>query len=214
MGLSLPVEPVGTDWTVGVNVKTSNARHETRDGVLIAVALDMVARTSLSQDGFAEQLNYQLHDKAPQHCADKGYPDLQAMTKTADVVTYGRAYKAWSKRVERWLNGDVEIPVCIEEAWVSALEQPWRDRALTQLSSRYGLLPVRQCGMNPGDAMQVFAQLSTSFGQAAQVGGVVFADGVLDARDAEHAPELAQWCRQLAAAASAMAERAEKQTIN
>ncbi|MBI8112665.1 hypothetical protein JEX98_30015, partial [Pseudomonas aeruginosa] len=47
---------------------TSNPRHETRDAVLIAIAEDMIARTSMSQDGFAERLNIELNLRAPERC--------------------------------------------------------------------------------------------------------------------------------------------------
>lgn len=192
-------------------MQTSNLRHETRDAVLVAIARDMIARTSMSQDGFAEQLNHQLFVRAPERCKEKGFPDLQGMTKIADMQAYGRAYKAWSKRVERWLDdsGDrIEIPSWIEESWVAALDQPWRDRALIELSSRYGLLAVKQIGSGIDDALQVFAGISTSFGHVAGLGGKVFADGVFDQKDQVYAESFESFCRSLAAHAVAMADRA------
>lgn len=192
-------------------METSNLRHETRDAVLVAIARDMIARTSMSQDGFAEQLNHQLFDRAPARCTEKGFPDLQALTKTADMQAYGRAYKAWSKRVERWLDdsGDrIEIPSWIEESWVAALDQPWRDRALTELASRYGLLAVKQIGSGVDDALQVFAGIATNFGLVAGLGGKVFADGVFDQKDHMYAESFESFCRSLAAHAVAMADQA------
>jgi hypothetical protein len=192
-------------------METSNLRHETRDAVLVAIARDMIARTSMSQDGFAEQLNHQLFDRAPARCKEKGFPDLQALTKTADMQAYGRAYKAWSKRVERWLDdsGDrIEIPSWIEESWVAALDQPWRDRALTELASRYGLLAVKQIGSGVDDALQVFAGIATNFGLVAGLGGKVFADGVFDQKDHMYAESFESFCRSLAAHAVAMADQA------
>ncbi|RYG57055.1 MAG: hypothetical protein EON56_03135 [Alphaproteobacteria bacterium] len=192
-------------------METSNLRHETRDAVLVAIARDMIARTSMSQDGFAEQLNHQLIDRAPARCKEKGFPDLQALTKTADMQAYGRAYKAWSKRVERWLDdsGDrIEIPSWIEESWVAALDQPWRDRALTELASRYGLLAVKQIGSGVDDALQVFAGIATNFGLVAGLGGKVFADGVFDQKDHMYAESFESFCRSLAAHAVAMADQA------
>uniref|UniRef100_A0A7C2AWA1 Uncharacterized protein n=1 Tax=Pseudomonas graminis TaxID=158627 RepID=A0A7C2AWA1_9PSED len=192
-------------------METSNLRHETRDAVLVATARDMIARTSMSQDGFAEQLNHQLFNRAPARCKEKGFPDLQGLTKTADMQAYGRAYKAWSKRVERWLDdsGDrIEIPSWIEESWVAALDQPWRDRALTELAGRYGLLAVKQIGSGVDDALQVFAGIATNFGLVAGLGGKVFADGVFDEKDHIYAESFESFCRSLAAHAVAMADQA------
>lgn len=192
-------------------MKTSNFRHETRDAVLVAVARDMIARTSMSQDGFAEQLNRQLNLQAPARCREKGFPDLLAMTKTSEMQAYGRAYKAWSKRVERWLDdsGDrIEIPSWIEESWVAAMDQPWRDRVLVELSARYGLLAVRQAGSGIDDALQIFACISTGFGDVAGLGGKVFADGVFDSGDIIHAASFESMCRSLASHCVAMADKA------
>ena len=192
-------------------MKTSNFRHETRDAVLVAVARDMIARTSMSQDGFAEQLNRQLNLQAPARCREKGFPDLLAMTKTNDVQAYGRAFKAWSKRVERWLDdsGDrIEIPAWIEESWVAALDQPWHDRVLIELSARYGLLAVRQIGSGVDDALQIFASISTSFGDVAGLGGRVFADGVFDSSDIVYAESFESVCRALASHCVSMADKA------
>lgn len=189
-------------------MKTSTLRHETRDGVLIGIASDMIARTSMSKDGFAEALNVALQAAAPQRCEEHDYPNLKAMEKTADMTTYGRAYKAWCKRVERWLNAEVEIPAWIEESWIAALDQPWRDRAMIELASRYGLLAVRVVGAGSTDALQAFAGISTSFGHVANIGGQVFADGVFNGEDLHHANDFETFCRALAAHAVAMADQA------
>jgi len=189
-------------------MKTSTLRHETRDGVLIGIASDMIARTSMSKDGFAEALNAALQAAAPQRCEEHDYPNLKAMEKTADMTTYGRAYKAWCKRVERWLNAEVEIPAWIEESWIAALEQPWRDRAMIELASRYGLLAVRVVGAGANDAMQVFAGISTAFGGVASIGGRVFADGVFNEKDLPHAEDFEAYCRALAAHAVTLADQA------
>lgn len=197
-------------------MKTSNSRHETRDGVLIAIASDMVARTSMSQEGFAERLNVELHRLAEARCKQREYPDLKALEKTASHTDYARIWKNWSKRVERWMDHEVEIPAWVEEAWIAALEQPWRDRAMIELASRYGLLAVRPVGAGSMDALQAFAGISTSFGHVANIGGHVFADGVFNHKDAHHADDFESFCRALAAHAIAMADQAAaiKQTAH
>ena len=189
-------------------MKTSNSRHETRDGVLIAIASDMIARTSMSQEGFAERLNVELNRVAASRCEQRDYPNLKALEKTASHTDYARIWKNWSKRVERWMDGDVEIPAWIEESWIAALEQPWRDRAMIELASRYGLLAVRPVGAGVTDALQVFAGISTNFGHVANIGGQVFADGVFNHQDAHHADDFESFCRALAAQAIAMADQA------
>lgn len=167
---------------------TSNFRHgTTREGVLIAFARDMIARTSISQDGFAESLNAAVHHLAPERAADRGFPHLLALTATSDVAAYGRAYKAWSKRVERWLDGEVDLPTWIEEAWVQALDLERRERCIAELAARYGLVAARETGAD-GCPVSAFGQLVTRLGDAVTKCGQVLADGKIDAKDLPDLP--------------------------
>ena len=162
---------------------TSNFRHSlTREGVLMAFASDMIARTAISQDGFGESLNAAIFQMVPERAADRGYPDLATLAQTADVTAYGRAYKAWSKRVERWLDGDVDLPAWIEEAWVQALDPDRRERCITELAARYGLVAAREAGAD-GCPVSAFGQLVSRLGDAVSRCGEVLADGKIDAQD-------------------------------
>ena len=164
-------------------MNTSNFRHSfTREGVLIAFARDMIARTAVSQDGFGEALNAAIFQMVPERATDRGYPDLTALTASADVTAYGRAYKAWSKRVERWLDDEVDLPAWIEEAWVQALEPERRERCVAELAARYGLVAAREAGAN-GCPVSAFGQLVSRLGDAVTKCGEVLADGKIDAQD-------------------------------
>lgn len=164
-------------------MNTSNFRHSlTREGVLIAFARDMIARTAISQDGFGEALNAAIFQMVPERAADRGYPDLVALTVTADVPAYGRAFKAWSKRVERWLDDEVDLPSWVEEAWVQALDPERRERCVAELAARYGLVAAREAGAD-GCPVSAFGQLVSRLGDAVTACGVVLADGKIDAQD-------------------------------
>lgn len=169
-------------------MSTSNFRHSlTREGVLIAFARDMIARTAISQDGFGEALNAAIFQMVPERAADRGYPDLVALTVTADVPAYGRAFKAWSKRVERWLDGEVDLPSWIEEAWVQALDSERRERCVLELAARYGLVAAREAGAD-GCPVSAFGQLVSRIGDAVTKCGQVLADGRIDAQDLPELP--------------------------
>lgn len=169
-------------------MNTSNFRHETRDQVLVAYASDQIARQGLSQDRFAERLNLELNTASPERCRQRDYPDLKALEKTAAVADYGRIYKNWSKRIERWLSGEVEVPAWIEDAWVAALDPEWHERCVNELAARHGLIGARAVA---ADACPVgaFAQLVTRLGQAIEMGSEVLADGKIDAGDLPLLPE-------------------------
>lgn len=192
-------------------MKTSNWRHGTRDAVLISIAQDMIARTSVSRESFAEELNACLWESFPDRAADRQVPNLRAMERTADLKTYGRAHGNWSKRVERWLDPDgVDIPAWLEESWIDALQQPWRERALIELAGRYGLLAVRPVGVEGMGAVQVFGALMGRMGDVTGLGSKVFDDLVLDESDKEHLPEFTAALYALAAKATALAQASER----
>ena len=164
----------------------------TRDTVLIAHATDMLSRTSMSKDDFAENLSRALYSMAPDKAKAKDVPDLESMARTSDPQTYSRAAGAWLKRVQRWLAADtVEFPSWIEEAWVQSLLPEWRERCLIELAGRYGLLAVRPVGIEGMDAMQVFSALMHRVGDVAGLGSKVFDDLVITEKDGEWLPELA-----------------------
>lgn len=183
----------------------------TRDSVLIAHAADMIARTSISQDDFAESLSKTLHSLVPEKAVEKDVPNFELLAETNDTNAFIRATGRWLKRVQRWLDEDgTEIPAWLEEAWVQALLPEWRERCLIELAGRYGLLAVRPIGIAGLCDLTAFSGLVGHFGDAAGTGGQILADGRIDQSDVHHLKDFALSCRALAAHAIAMAEKAER----
>ena len=61
-------------------METSSPRHsaQTRDQVLVAHAANQIARTSLSQDDFAQSLSRELHLSIPERAKKKEVPDFNS----------------------------------------------------------------------------------------------------------------------------------------
>jgi hypothetical protein len=161
---------------------------QTRDQVLVAHAAEMIARTSLSQDKFAQALAAQLHALVPGKATDAGVPDFDALAAGNDVAAFLKGSGSWLKRVQRWLSGDIDLPSWVEEAWVLALDAEYRERCVNELASRHGLLGARELS---ADACPVlaFGQLIARLGEAVEATGGVLADGKIDAADLPHLPE-------------------------
>lgn len=172
-------------------MNTSNFGHAnlSRDQVLVAHAAEMIARTSLSQDDFAQALSHELHDLVPAKAAEKEVPNFQTLAASNDVPAFLKASGRWLKRVERWLCGEVDLPSWVEEAWVRALAPAYRERCTNELASRYGLVGARDLGLD-GCPVTAFGQLVTRLGTAVEATGLVLADGQISDEDRPHLPSM------------------------
>ena len=192
-------------------MQTSSSRHtvQTRDQVLVAHAANQIARTSLSQDDFAQALSRELHLSCPEKAVAKEVPDFAALTLQNDVSDFVKATGRWLKRVQRWLSGDQEMPSWLEESWVNALEPEYRDHCLNELASRHGLTGARQMTSDQC-ANKSFGALIRALGDVIDTGSEVFDDQVMCELDLPHLPAFAKQCRQVEAKAGELGRRAEQ----
>jgi len=192
-------------------MQTSSSRHtvQTRDQVLVAHAQNQIARTSLSQDDFAQALSRELHLSCPEKAIAKEVPDFAALTLQNDVSDFVKATGRWLKRVQRWLSGDQEMPSWLEESWVNALEPEFRDHCVNELASRHGLTGARQMTSDQC-ANKSFGALIRALGDVIDTGSEVFDDQVMCELDLPHLPAFAKQCRQVEAKAGELGRRAEQ----
>lgn len=160
----------------------------TRDQVLVAYAAEMVARTSFSQDDFAQALSAALHRVAPAKAVAKDVPDFEALARGNDTAAFLRASGAWLRRVNRWMGGEIDLPCWLEEAWVQALASEYQERCINELAGRYGLSGARALDA-AACPVGVFGQLVARLGQSVELGSEILADGQIGAEDAPLLPE-------------------------
>ena len=193
-------------------MQTSSSRHtvQTRDQVLVAHAANQIARTSLSQDDFAQALSREIYLTVPA-AKIKGakVPDFEELARLNDVGEFIKATGRWLKRVQRWLSGDQEMPSWLEESWVNALEPEYRDHCLNELASRHGLTGARQMTSDQC-ANKSFGALIRALGDVIDTGSEVFDDQVMCELDLPHLPAFAKQCRQVEAKAGELGRRAEQ----
>jgi len=192
-------------------METSSPRHsaQTRDQVLVAHAANQIARTSLSQDDFAQALSCELHLDCPEKAIAKEVPDFAALTSQNDVSEFVKATGRWLKRVQRWLSGDQDIPSWLEESWVNALEPEFRDHCINELAGRHGLIGARQM-QSEQCANKSFGALIRALGDVIDTGSEVFDDQVMSEDDLPHLPAFAKQCRQVEARAGELGRKAEE----
>lgn len=174
-----------------------------RDQVLIGYAAEMIARSSFSQDDFAQALSLALYRCVPDKARRKDVPDFEALARTNDTAAFLRASGTWLRRVARWLAGDVELPCWIEEPWVQALQGEFQERCLNELAGRHGLSGARAMEVEACSPVGGFGALVTRLGQAVQLGSEILADGRIGDEDL---PVLQGFVDSLAAAEARCAE--------
>lgn len=104
----------------------------------------------------------------------------------------------------RYLDGTLKsLPADLEDAWVCALPQPYRDECERALALRRGMLSVR---MPAGDGLSVasVSRLCQEYGQLMEALGPALANGVLGPEDQQHVPRIKREGRDLIAAVLAL----------
>ena len=193
-------------------MQTSSSRHtvQTRDQVLVAHAANQIARTSLSQDDFAQALSREIYLAVPASKIELAkVPDFEELARQNDVGEFIKATGRWLKRVQRWLSGDQEMPSWLEESWVNALEPEFRDHCINELASRHGLTGARQMTSDQC-ANKSFGALIRALGDVIDTGSEVFDDQVMCELDLPHLPAFAKQCRQVEAKAGELGRKAEQ----
>ena len=163
----------------------------TRDQVLVAHAADQIARTAMSTADFAQALAAQLYALAPVKAEAAGVPNFVALADVGAADPFIKATASWLKRVQRWLDGDVDLPAWLEESWVLALAPDWRERCVNELAARHGLIGARDLGLQ-GCPVTAFGQLVSRLGAAVEATGMVLADGRICEADLPDLPRMVE----------------------
>ena len=104
----------------------------------------------------------------------------------------------------RYLDGTLKsLPADLEDAWVIALPQPYRDACEQALALRRGMLAVRMPAAEMLSVASV-ANLFQEYGHLMQALGPALADGTLGPEDRKHAPRIKREGREVIAAVLAL----------
>jgi hypothetical protein len=95
--------------------------------------------------------------------------------------------KANTQIVKRMLDGRVRMPVDLEEAFILALPEPYRQHVLAELGERLGLLAAARPATTAAGQRQQVGTLVQHMGDTMQRLAPMLDDGKFDAGDAVHA---------------------------
>jgi len=92
--------------------------------------------------------------------------------------------------LRRYMDGTVKVlPADLEDAWLLALPQPYRDECERALAARRGLLPVR-IPAEPACSLTTVAGLFEGYSKLLEAMAPALADGRLGPEDKPHVPRI------------------------
>lgn len=183
----------------------SAPEHPTRQAVLFAASHAAMHETGLSMDNLAANI-------AARYCARVPH-EHRALNLTAEPSEPGaEAYYQWKdrtrRRIERYLNSDVNLPVELEEAWLDALPEPHRSTAISHLCHRIGILPVAIPEMDEHTAATL-SEVMREGSEAVAAASPMVEDGRLGENDRPHAGKAYREAVEAAASYLRWAQRLE-----
>lgn len=138
------------------------------------------------------------HLQAMQHDTGRTLPAFAADVVAAYLATTqpGRRTIHWhaagdpyadmranAQILRRYLDGDHRFPCELEEAFVSAFPQPFRDHLRADLAHRYGLLPVARPVVSASAQQAGMAALFREVGEAGERVSEMLGDGQIGPED-------------------------------
>lgn len=170
---------------------------ETRSEVIFRHTRKMLRERRITEETFAMWVVEIFHARTPE--------DARAILfKTAGdpfACATANAQKLF-RYEEAGINS--RLPDDLEESWVFALEQPYRQQCLDDLNGRYGCLAVPMPDENSALDLQSISRLTGNYASVLGSYAPVMVDGKIDDDDRPHFPGLIKDLRMLCAQGEGM----------
>jgi hypothetical protein len=154
-----------------------------RQSVIYGYTRRMLDETAVNANSFAMAVAERYHTLVA--------PDVRHVKlRLGDGDELFRAMENNGQVLRRYMDGTVKVlPADLEDAWVSALPEPYRSDCERDLARRRGHLCVRldQAGTN---VVQGVGELTTEFGELLCAFAPALADGRINAADVKYALQI------------------------
>lgn len=187
---------------------SKNERFLTRNDVLIYHLDAYLRERGISEARFADRLVETYFTAVPE-----GYRQvpLAMVPREGSADQFAKIQASNLRAFQRWRRRDVRIPLELEEAWVQALEEPFRGRCKFDLCARHGVLPVL-LDVDADVDVERIAQFMESEADVIRALVPLLADGVINEADKAGAPEAQQKIARAIADLAGLARRIEVAT--
>jgi hypothetical protein len=159
----------------------SNFPHETRSELVCRIAREAWNAKAVSLTDFSRAVVAYYFANTPESSVNTNLrqPSTTSAARLEEDEKHNRQI------VERLMKGVVKtFPADLEEAWVMALPDTYREQALRDLAARYGLLPAR--AVQVADFQASAATLMKAIAQVMETFAPIAQDGVINHLDRPH----------------------------
>jgi hypothetical protein len=168
---------------------------ETRSETIFRHTRRMLHERRLSMETFAQRVVEIYHTTTP------------LIARTVEFKTDGDPFRCATtnaQRCARWMNLDIStrLPVDIEDSWIQALDEPYREECIKDLLMRWELLTVHEPDRSATGGLGSIARLSREFGEAIAKAGPILADGKVSAQEQVGAVEAGRELKDVISAAT------------
>ena len=184
-------------------------RAPTRQAVLFVHAAVFRERTGTSHEAWSERVDAVYCQRVPEQNRQVKAPGLHDRMNPA---LHQRLLRAWDQKIYRYENGEQHLPAELEEAWVFALDEPFRTDCIRELSQRLGCYGAQIREPGAGGDHTAWGDALGSWGQITVLMGKVLADGRIDEHDREQLRALVPSIRSAQADLETLLRRAVEQS--
>lgn len=178
--------------------------HWLRQDVLRYYRDRALSETSTTSEDFAGKVAVAYQRLVPEHARTLDWPVPDDAGTYRD---YALALGRLEKRIKRYVDGEVNLPVEIEEAWVEALPGPYFERCKAELARRYGYMPALAPDADPVADGVAVSRVLIEVGQMTQALATALADGRMTADDFNGPTDILGEIDQAAAAVASVRAR-------
>jgi|GEM_PF-2986614 len=178
--------------------------HVTRLDALIFYRDRAIRETRFTAVDFAVAIAHAYHRLVPEHARSI---ELTPPDESASHVVYAKGVERLRTQVKRYVIDSLHLPVVLEEAWVSALPEPYAGDCRAALARRYGFLGAMSPEAAPCTDGEAVGRVMTETGECLSVLSQALADGRIDADDLRRLPHLLKEIRDAQAALASVEAR-------
>ena len=178
--------------------------HVTRLDALIFYRDRAIRETRFTAVDFAVAIAQAYHRLVPEHARSI---ELSPPDESGAHAVYAKGVERLRTQIKRYVSGSLHLPVELEEAWVTALPEPYAGECRAVLARRYGFLGALSPEAAPCTDGEAVGRVMTQTGQCLTGLSQALADGVIDANDLRRDPTLMDRILDAQAALASVAAR-------